>query len=113
MKKNLKEQKEKQKNQRLLKTYGITLEEFLELSKDGCMICGRKDGRICQDHVHQKGFKKMTAEDKKRFLRGALCFFCNTGLKGFERTIDGIRNRAQLEGTYMYFKKYPLKGEIE
>ena len=103
--------KDEQKNKRLLKTYGITLKEFQEKSKNGCEICHRKEGRLCQDHIHQKGFKKMPPEEKRKYVRGSLCFMCNTALKGFEKTIDGRRNRKQLEGTYLYFKKYRLKGE--
>lgn len=105
--------KQKQKDLRLRKIYGTTLEEFAELSKDGCMICFRKDGRICQDHIHVKGFKLMSPEEKRKYLRGALCFMCNTALKGFEKTNNGHRNRQQLEGTYNYFTNFALKGEIE
>jgi hypothetical protein len=104
--------KEQVKNKRLLKTYGISLADWIKASKDGCAICGVTTGRICQDHIHVLGFKKMSSEEKKKYLRGALCFMCNTALKGFEKTKDGLRNRRQLEGTYKYFKTYKLKGEI-
>jgi hypothetical protein len=107
--------KEKQKDQRLRKTYGITLDEFnqkLAEQGNGCAVCGRKDGRLCQDHIHVKGFKQMKPEEKRKYLRGIACFMCNTGFKGFEKTIDGNRNRLSLEGTYKYFQTYKLKGEI-
>lgn len=108
--------KDKQKDQRLKKTYGISLNEFndqLRSQNHGCWICGRTDGRLCQDHIHVKGFKMMKPEQKRLFIRGILCFMCNTALKGFEKTVDGKRNRAQLDGTYNYFQTYLLKGEIE
>lgn len=54
----------------------------------------------------------MPPEEKVKYVRGILCFVCNTGLKGFEKTKDGARNRSQLNGTVEYFQKYKLKGEI-
>lgn len=92
--------------------YGITPEEHYELTKDGCFICGRKDTRICIDHVHVKGYKQMAPEEKRKYVRSGLCFMCNTGIKCVEKTVDGKRNRKQLEGMVRYFKKYPIKGEI-
>jgi len=95
--------------------YGLTLQEYESMleSQDGrCAICKQIPKRtLCVDHVHVKGYKSMDLEDKRKYVRGLLCFLCNTGLKGFERTSDGERNRQSLEGTYKYFKKYPLKGE--
>ena len=109
--------KDKSKNQRLVKTYGITLEEWeLMLKEQGnvCWICKSlpPSGRLSVDHIHIKGYKKMEPKDKKQYVRGLLCFLCNTGLKGFEKTSDGLKNRQRLEGTYEYFKKWNLKGEI-
>ena len=108
--------KEKQKNARLLKTYGISLKEYNKMLDDQggvCYICEMVHPRLCVDHVHILGYKKMDQKNKKRFVRGILCFMCNTGLKAFEKTKDGKRNRKQLEGTYKYFQRFKLKGEIE
>lgn len=105
----------RQKDLRLQKTYGITLREFvaqLESQGGGCWVCGRKEGRLCQDHIHVKGFKSMKPKDKIKYLRGIVCFMCNTSFKSFEKTVDGVRNRRQLEGTVRYFNHYKLKGEI-
>lgn len=108
--------KEKQKERRLYKTYGITLNEYHEMwsSQGGlCRICKSlpPSGRLCVDHIHIKGYKKMGPEEKKTYVRGLLCFLCNTGLKGFEKTADGKKNRQRLEGTYKYFQGFKLKGE--
>lgn len=112
-------QKDQEKDKRLYKTYGISLKEFNAKLKDqgGCAIkncpIGRiKNGVLCQDHVHIKGFKKMKPDEKKKYLRGIVCFLHNTGFKSFEKTTDGKRNRDSLNGTYEYFLKYRLKGEI-
>lgn len=110
---------EKQKDQRLRKTYGISLEEFNDklavqggCAIEGCCIGRSMNGVLCQDHIHIRGFKKMSPEEKKKYLRGIVCFMHNTGFKSFEKTIDGVRNRLSLEGTYKYFQQYKLKGEL-
>lgn len=109
-------QKDKAKDQRLYKTYGITLEEWnamLDKQEGVCYICKTmpKSGVLCVDHEHVAKFKAMKSEEKKQYVRGLLCFLCNTGLKGFEKTSDGKKNRQRLEGTYEYFKVFKLKGE--
>jgi hypothetical protein len=106
--------KDKQKNQRLYKTYGLTLEGFnsrLEAQGGGCWICKKKDGRLCVDHIHIAGYKKLEPTEKIKYVRGILCFYCNTALKVFERTKDGIRNRELLKGVSEYFDTFRLKGE--
>ena len=109
--------KEEQKDKRLQDTYGITLQEWkdmLELQGGVCWICQTmpKSGILCVDHAHQKGYKTMPMAEKKKYVRGLLCYMCNVGLKGFEKTTDGKRNRKSLERTYEYFKAFKLKGEL-
>lgn len=113
---NLEEKKAQEKDKRLYKTYGITLAQWNKMLFDQggvCWICATlpRTGRLNVDHIHIKGFKKLKPEDKDKYVRGLLCFMCNTALKAFEKTIDGARNRRQLEGTYEYFRKFKLKGE--
>ncbi len=108
--------KDKAKDVRLWNTYGITIRHWNILFNEQagvCFICQTmpKSGVLCVDHVHVKGFKTMHPVDKQKYVRGLLCFMCNTALKGFEKTVDGVRNRRSLQGTYEYFTKYPLKGE--
>ncbi len=105
----------KEKNRRLLKTYGITYNEWLGMysSQRGlCYICRKAHPRLCVDHIHVKGFKKMPPEEKKKYVRGLLCFMCNTSIKCVEKTINGERNRQQLEGMVKYFIDFKLKGEL-
>ncbi|HEY1645047.1 MAG TPA: endonuclease domain-containing protein, partial [Candidatus Saccharimonadales bacterium] len=95
--------KERAREYALQKKYGLTLEDYKEMlsAQDGvCYICEREPTRtLCVDHVHINGYKKMNSENKRKYVRGLLCFMCNTALKGFEKTADGIRNRKQLEGS--------------
>lgn len=107
---------DKAKNKRLYNTYGLTLSEWstmLLCQNEVCQICKTmpKSGILCVDHIHIKGFKTMTPEQKRPYIRALLCFMCNTSLKSFEKTTDGQRNRRHLEGVYEYFQKYHLKGE--
>lgn len=107
--------KERAKHNRLFSTYGITLEEFNQKLKDQngvCACCRKLHPRMCMDHIHVLGFKKMPGEEKKKYLRGICCFMCNTSFKSFEKTKCGLRNRTQLDDVVAYFSQYPLKGEI-
>ena len=112
-----KKTKDQQKNDRLYKTYGITLDHWnyiLEEQKGVCAVCKTLPGKgiLCVDHVHIPKFKQKTPKEKRQYVRGLVCFMCNVGFKAFEKTSDGKRNRQALNGTLEYFSKYPLKGEI-
>jgi hypothetical protein len=65
-----------------LRKYGLTANEWRVILKrqgGGCAVCGLvpKSGRLCTDHEHVKGWKKMKPEQRKQYVRGILCFFCN------------------------------------
>lgn len=109
---------DKAKDSRLKKTYGISLEnwqEMLSKQKGVCYICKRMPNSkvLCVDHIHVRAFKSLPEEDKKQYVRGLLCFMCNTALKCIEKTTDGKRNRQMLEGIVRYFTEFKLKGEIQ
>ena len=66
----------------LRRTYGITEREYnklLKLQKGVCALCGNppKNVSLHVDHVHVVGFKKLPPEEKRKFIRGILCFRCN------------------------------------
>lgn len=102
------EKKKLDKSRYLYKKYGITVEDWDELSKNGCWICGRTEGRLNVDHRHVKGYKNFTPEAKSKEVRGALCFMCNTMLHGVEK-----RKRARhfLQRMIAYFKVYNMVGD--
>jgi hypothetical protein len=58
-----------------------------------CGICGTvpKSGRLCVDHYHAKGFKKMPAHEKRKHVRGLACFRCNR-YKIAANTLDSARS---------------------
>lgn len=67
---------------RLMKKYGITIEQKAELTKNGCAICGgprtNHDYHLDHDHITGK-------------FRGFLCHKCNTGLGSFSDSPDILR----------------------
>jgi len=63
------------------RTYGLTKEQWADLSKDGCGICGVNENLVC-DHDHQTGR-----------IRGALCQTCNVGI-GFLKDDPSLVARA-------------------
>lgn len=100
--------KEEQKADRLYKTYGLTLEEWKEMSKNGCWICGKTDGRLNVDHRHVLKYATLSPEEKRKEVRGCLCFCCNVMLSKLERRKIA---RWLLERTVAYFMVYKIYGD--
>ena len=82
--------KEYIRRDRLIRDYGITLEEYamLFLEQDGvCAIClqpERRERNLCVDHDHETGL-----------VRGLLCNKCNKALGGFDDRVDLIEAALQ------------------
>lgn len=86
--------KEKQKNRRLQKTYGVSLEEIA--AANNCEICekhlvkkGAYSNSICVDHDHKTGM-----------TRGFLCNHCNRALGLFRDSPEIIQKALK------YLEKY-------
>jgi len=65
-----------------LRKYGLSLEEWRQIADsqgEVCFICGKlpPSNRLCIDHFHAPKFKKMPADEKKKWVRGLLCNYCN------------------------------------
>ena len=92
-----------------LEKYGLTVEAFKALwERQGgtCAVCKaapksrevpdskrpgflkHKTSRLCIDHAHVKGWKKMPPEKRARHVRGLLCYWCNTCYVGRAITIE-------------------------
>jgi hypothetical protein len=90
-----------------LKRYGLKLEEWqaLLIRQGGvCAICQKvpPNQRLCTDHEHAKGWKKMPPERRKLYVRGLLCAYCNLRLlrKGWtliklERAVEYVKRYEQ------------------
>jgi hypothetical protein len=65
-----------------LRKYGLTAEEWLALlAAQGwrCPICTRpaKGLRLNTDHDHVPTWSKLPPAERKRYVRGVLCAYCN------------------------------------
>lgn len=78
------------KNSFLLRTFGISLDDYTELHKKQngcCAICGQTENVLHVDHCH-----------KTEIVRGLLCLGCNSGLGMFkENTVALQRAIAYLQ----------------
>jgi hypothetical protein len=86
---------------RLKTKYGMTVEEWIELSKDGCNICGADVGNgtdvnlhVEHDHACCDGKEKTCG----KCTRGVVCGRCNTAI--------GLYDRGKLRNDY------PNRGKI-
>jgi len=101
----------KAKNSSLLRTYGITLEQYEEAfrrQKGECAVC----------HRHQDNFKTLLCVDHDHHsneIRGLLCTYCNRRVVGRYREESLVLLRSlvkYLEGPYTGWfapKKKPRK----
>lgn len=88
-----------------LKRYGLSIDEWLAiLERQGgtCAVCRRapSSGRLCVDHEHVKGWKKMAGEQRKQYVRGLLCFWCNHAYVGRGITVDKAINVVRFLNAY-------------
>lgn len=85
-----------------LDRYGLSFCEWQELADSQgrvCYVCEKltSTGRLCVDHEHVKGWKKLPPHQRKLFVRGLLCFRCNTTFVGRGVTIQ----RAERVAAYL------------
>lgn len=83
-----------------LRKYGLSLSEWSDMvARQGgvCFICLRlpESGRLCIDHYHAKGFKRMEANERKQHVRGLLCNWCNYRILRRGVTVEKLRRAVQ------------------
>jgi hypothetical protein len=88
--------KEKKRHNNLMKNYGISLDDYLELLKTQngvCAICKQPETKInrhgtlqplCVDHCHINGH-----------VRGLLCSSCNLGIGNLKDNIEYLLNAVE------------------
>lgn len=94
-----------------LKKYGLSETEWRAMAdkqNHACYVCEQKPtkGRLCIDHEHVLKWKKMPPEKRKLYVRGLLCFRCNTTFLG--RGITVFRS----ENVTKYLKEYEERKRI-
>ena len=62
------------KRYRLMREWGLSWDQYLEMSKDGCQICG-----CSESEAGERGFAVDHCHDTGR-IRGVLCQNCNRGI---------------------------------
>ena len=90
----------KRKNQKLQKSYGISLSEKLNMLKkqnNKCEICKMKFNEISDAHVDHCHITKK--------VRGLLCTKCNPGIGFFEDSLDKLKSALK------YLQKYNKKAD--
>ena len=79
-----------------LNKYGLTAETFTEILNRQygvCAICGKvPNGHWCIDHEHVKNWKNKPPEERAKYVRGIVCWFCNHYYIGKGITIDKAKN---------------------
>lgn len=83
----------KEPSKATLKKYGLSLDAWrliADAQKHACFVCQQEptNGRLCIDHHHVKGWKKMPEEKRSLYVRGLLCFRCNTTYVGRSITVE-------------------------
>jgi hypothetical protein len=97
-----------------LKKYGLTVEGWraiLVAQGGACAVCEKvPNGRLCIDHDHIRGWKKLPPEKRKLHIRGLLCWFCNHSYVGRAITVRKSKNvTAYLEAHEKRMISYALE----
>lgn len=84
----------------VLAKYGLTEADWVAMWKRQggvCAVCLKlpPNKRLCTDHDHVKGWKKMRPEERKKYVRGLLCYFCNHWYVGRCITVEKAENVAE------------------
>jgi hypothetical protein len=90
-----------------LEKYGLTLAGWLDLyARAGglCEVCRGKTKRLCVDHEHVKGWKKMAPEQRLGYVRGLLCWRCNVGIVGRSVTVSTLASALAYLSRYQAAK---------
>jgi hypothetical protein len=92
-----------------LDKYGLSLAEYRRMKKQQkklCPICEKipKDEKFRVDHDHVKGWAKLPPEERKKHVRGLVCFFCNRYYLAKAITIRKAENVAK------YLRKHEARN---
>ena len=91
-----------------LDKYGLSKRGFwtiLESQGWICPVCKTypKSGRWNIDHEHVKGWKKMPPKERKTYVRGITCWFCNRYYLAKQMSADKAKNVVN------YLESYALR----
>lgn len=92
-----------------LKKYGMDAEMWyamLDLQGGICPVCGQEfteERRPVIDHEHRRGYKKMRASQKVRYIRGLLHSYCN------RRMVAKGMTAEKAYAIYLYLSDYDVR----
>lgn len=93
-----------------LNRYGLTRHDWLSmLNSQGwkCGCCGKERQLWNIDHRHVKGWKKMSKIQRRRYVRGILCWRCNKLVVGSRLTYEESKRITR------YLKLYEERKKVE
>jgi DNA-directed RNA polymerase subunit RPC12/RpoP len=88
-----------------LKKYGLSEKEWREMLESQhcvCFVCGKEPPgqRLAIDHEHVKQWKKKPPEQRKKYVRGLLCTYCNFRLLRKGMTLEKARKIVEYLENY-------------
>jgi hypothetical protein len=93
--------RERSRDWKLVREYGITSVEYnaiLKAQGGVCWICQKapkEEGRrLSVDHLHSKGENQRNPREKRGRVRGLLCWGCNASIGRFKDEIAHLRRAA-------------------
>jgi hypothetical protein len=95
-----------------LKKYGLSEDEWQKIltRQNGvCAVCEKvpTTGRLCIDHEHVKGWKKLPPEKRALCVRGLLCWSCNFYYVGRGITLGKANNVVR------YLERYLTQKDLQ
>ena len=83
-----------------LRKYGLSALDWEMMWKaqgGRCKICKNipSTGRLDVDHKHVQGYKHMKPENKRKYVRGLLCWTCNKLIVGRGVTVDRLKSATE------------------
>jgi Recombination endonuclease VII len=105
----------RQPSTKTLAKYGLSELDWARLCTKDPMVCGvceklPKSGRLCIDHEHVKGWKKMAPEKRRQYVRGLLCWRCNYHFAGKGMDLQRSLNLYQYMGRYVDRRRHEVFG---
>ena len=88
-----------------LRRYGLSAAEWLKIlarQRGVCAICKRVplSGSWVTDHEHVPKFKRKPPEERKKFVRGVVCHFCNS------HCVGRFMNLMKAKNIVVYLERY-------
>ncbi len=106
--------RERARDWKLVREYGITSVEYdamLKAQNEVCWICEKgpkEDGRrLSVDHLHSKGERQRNPREKRGRVRGLLCWGCNAAIGKFKDDITKLRRAAD------YLEQWPAQAVLK